>query len=456
VKAGEKLVLTAGDLAFGAGTVCREPGGMIVFVPYLAPGDAARVVIDRVGKNHARGRAVEIVASGPDRVVPACPVYGTCGGCQWMHVSLAAQRAAKERITRHFLDGLGVGDRLGPIRSAGGGLSYRNRLILPVRGSGGGLRAGFYRAGSHDIVEIDSCAVQRPELWEAAATVLEIARAAGVPGYDENTGRGWLRHLLVRRGAGSGELGVVLVTTDEPFPACDALAREFMLRNPMAAGVARNVNPARTNVILGSRTHILAGRGYLNEDVGGSRFRASLPAFFQANAEVTALLVDQVKEWSAGTTGGLLDLYCGVGILGISAAMAQRKADGTGSSPAWLVGVEETPEAVADAVYNAGIHPGLKAGFETGSVEEVLPRLKDLPELETVILDPPRKGLTPAALRAVLDLPARRLIYVSCDPATLARDLKRLLEAGWKVEHAVPFDMFPQTWHIETAVLLTR
>ena len=228
----------------------------------------------------------------------------------------------------------------------------------------------------------------------------------------------------------------------------DSVARELMARLPRVAGVARNLNPAMTNVILGPRTEVLAGRGHIFEEIGGIRFRASLQAFFQANAEVTALLVDTVRDWTKGTKGGILDLYCGVGILGISAAVA--------AGAKYLVGVEESPDAVADAVANAAEITGLEASFEAGCVEDVLSRMPGLEGIETVIVDPPRKGLTSAAMEAVLRLPARRFIYVSCDPATLARDLKLLVASGWKIVSAVPFDMFPQTYHVETAVLLER
>ena len=450
MKPGDKLELIAGDLAYGAAAVCRGPDGMVVFVPGLAPGDRALVVIERVRSNHANGRTLEIRAPGPDRVTAPCPAYGTCGGCQWMHVSLAAQRSARERIVGRFLEGFMAVNPLGPIRFAGDGWAYRNRLILPVRAGSGGFRAGFYRAGSHDIVGIESCAVQRPELWEAARTALELLRSAGASGYDEGTGAGRLRHLYIRLGAGTGELGVVLVTTDTEFPQSTAFARELMNRLPKVVGVLRNVNAARTNVILGPRTSTLAGRGWIAEEIGGLRFRASLPAFFQANAEVTALLVDQIRKWTASGArgGGVLDLYCGVGILGISAAAA--------AGAERLAGVEESDSAVADAEANAALIPGTKSSFEAGCVEDVLPRMPDSGRFDTVIADPPRKGLVPDAMKAVLRLPARRFICVSCDPATLARDLKLLVAGGWKVREAVPFDMFPQTYHVETAVLLER
>jgi 23S rRNA (uracil1939-C5)-methyltransferase len=454
VKAGEKLVLVAENLAFGGDCVGREPGGMVVFVPYLASGDEALVEITRVYSNHARGRALEVLRPGQDRVSPRCPVFGVCGGCHWQHVALEAQRSAKERIVRHLLEPFGLSGLVEPIRGLPDGYGYRNRLILPVRsGKRGGLSAGFFRAGTHSIVEIGSCAVQRPRLWDAARAALSLADSAGVSGYDESTGAGELRHLLVRCAAGTDELGVVFVTAGDAFPKGGAIARELVGRVDGVAGVVQNINPRRTNVILGTRTRVLAGRGHLVEKIGGLNIRASLPSFFQANAGVMEKMLDLIRGWSGGTCGGggggVLDLYCGAGVLGLVAAGA--------SSLSWLVGVEESPEAVEDARANARALPALKARFVRGEVEEALPRLAaDLGGLETVIADPPRRGMGPAALRALLGLGAVRMIYVSCDPATFARDLKVLLAGGFGLVTVVPFDMFPQTYHVELAALLER
>ncbi|MEK7765227.1 MAG: 23S rRNA (uracil(1939)-C(5))-methyltransferase RlmD [bacterium] len=448
MKAGDTVEVAGEDLAYGGDTVARLADGFVVFVPGLAPGDRARVRIDRVWANRARGRAVELLTPGPDRTPAPCPVFGDCGGCQWQQVGLAAQRAAKERIVRRVLEPLGAADRLAPIRG-GAGYAYRNRLILPLRGrKGGGLSAGFYRAFTHDIVAVDRCAVQQEALWDAAAGTVALLREAGLPGYDEQEDAGLLRHLLVRVAAGTGETGVVIVTTGGEAPGLADLARALMTRQPAVTGVARNVNPGRTNVILGARTEMLAGVPAVTERIGGLDFRAPLDSFFQANPEVTGLLVEALRGWCAGETGGILDLFCGVGVLGLGAAPA----------PAWIIGVEEGEEAVAAARENAAaLLPDVRTRFEAGTVEAVLPRLvRELEALGTVIMDPPRKGLSPEALRAVAALPAPRLVYVSCDPATFARDARGLLAAGWRLAEVVPFDMFPQTYHIELAARFER
>jgi 23S rRNA (uracil-5-)-methyltransferase RumA len=362
-------------------------------------------------------------------------------------VSLEAQRDAKVRILRHLLEPLGSTAAVEPLRGTGNGYHYRNRLLLPVRAGRNGLRAGFFRADTHDLVDVRTCLVQSPPLWDAAATALGLAMQAGVSGYNERLDKGCLRHLLVRATA-AGEVGVVFVTATPEFPAGESLARELMRRHPRLAGVAQNVNPGRTNVVLGSETRVLGGRGWLRERVGGLELRASLPAFFQANHEVTGIMAGLVGEWTRDVTGGLLDLYAGVGVLGLTAAAGGRAP--------WLAGIEESAAAVEDARANAAAVPAVPSEWHAGAVEALLPGLAAcLGPPGAVIVDPPRKGLTPEALAAVIALRAPLFIYVSCDPATFARDLKSLLAAGYRLETAVPLDMFPQTWHIELAARLT-
>jgi len=447
LKAGDEVTLTGGDLAFGGDCVCRTGGRFVVFVPYLSPGDAARVRIGHVRPNFARGEAVELVSPGPERAVPPCRWFGECGGCQWMHVTTDSQRSAKERIVRTMLAQLGLGGKVEPIRGADP-LGYRNRLVLPVRAGAAGLEAGFFRSRSHSIVEVDSCAVQRPLLWEVSREALRLMRASGLPGWDEETGRGFFRHLVVRCAAGTGEAGVIIVTSDGEFPGGGEMAEELMKSVPAVKGVSRNINPDRTNVILGRKTLPLAGAGHLREEIGGMVLRASLTAFFQANHAVTGEMLKILREWTAGGSGGILDLYCGVGLLGLAAA---------GETATWLAGIEEEESAVADARANAEARGVGRAFFRAGTVESVLPNLlRETGTPGTVILDPPRKGLTPAALAAVLAVKAPLVIYVSCDPATFSRDLRGLAASGYRLETAVPLDMFPQTYHIELMAKLRR
>ncbi len=449
LKPGDRVEVTGEALAFGGETVAHAPDGRVVFVPYLAPGDRAAVWIDEIKPAFARGRLDEVLGPSPDRVTPPCGVFGTCGGCQWQHVSLAAQRAAKERIVRRMLEGVVTDPAV--IRAIVGvddGLAYRNRLVMPVRAGKTGLRAGFFRGDSHVIVETTSCPVQRSAIMDAANDALALARLTHVTGYNERLHRGSLRHLVVREASGTGEVGVVLVTTSRMFPEGEAIATDLMRRVPAVKGVLHNVNPDRTNVVFGPELRTLGGSETLRERIGGMEIEASILSFFQANHAVTERLLEHVVDWTRDETGGLLDLYCGVGILGLAAARAGH--------PRWLAGVESAEGAVADARRNAAaVVPALPAHWIAAPVETGIAALPaDCRDPGTVILDPPRKGLSPAALAALIALRPRRIVYVSCDPATLARDLKALVEAGWNVREAVPFDMFPHTYHVEVAVRL--
>ena len=443
---GDVMELSGTDLAFGGDCVCRT-GNFVVFVPRMAPGDLAHVRINQVRPSYARGSIVDIITPGPGRVAPPCPWFGTCGGCQWMHLSIEAQREAKEKIVRGMLAPLGLADLVSPIQSGPSSLGYRNRLILPVRAAPGGFKAGFFRGGSHEIIEIDSCAVQQPALWDVARETLDLLRSEGIAGWDEAKGTGFLRHLVVRGAAGSGEAGVVLVTAGGPFPAGKRLAETLMKRIPSVRGVARNSNTSMTNVIFGPKTESLGGVTFLNEDINGLKLRASLSAFFQANHEVTGVLLDKVREWTREQEGGILDLYCGAGLIGLAIADKAHR----------LVGVEEVPQAIEDARWNGeALMPGC-ASFHAGKVEDILPRIAgDLKGIGTVVVDPPRKGLAPEALSAIAGLSAPLLVYVSCDPATFARDLRALVGKGFILEKLVPLDMFPQSYHIELVAKLRR
>ncbi len=428
----------------------KADDGRVVFVPFLAPGDKARIKVETVKKGYARGRTVGLDSAGPDRVGPVCRVFGLCGGCQWQHVGISAQRAAKERILRRLLEPFGLARSMEGIRAGQNDYGYRNRLILPLRAGGRGLVAGFFQAGSHELVGLDSCPVQQRPLWDAAWHVVSRLRELKLSGYDEAKNKGLIRHLVVRRAAGTGEIGVILVAMRRQAPALEQLAREIVSTRPEVAGVSLSVNSRRTNVVLGRKLYCLAGKPDLTEQMAGMILRAPMGAFFQANAEIASAMIEILRSWlEGGGGGGILDLYCGVGILGLAAASAQ-KADR-------LTGVEENPEAVLAARNNASRYPGLTAKFHAGEAAEVLKRIRpSLKGLETVIVDPPRKGLSRGVLTEISKLKAPRLVYVSCDPVTFARDLKELLGCGYRMRTVVPLDMFPQTFHIELMADLRR
>lgn len=438
-----------GDHGEGVG---RLPDGMAVFVPGAIPGDRVEVEVTERRKNFARGRVVRLLEPGSGRVQPLCPVVGECGGCQLQHVDYATQLAFKAQAVRDALQRIAgldpavVADPLGCADPWG----YRNKAQFPVgEATGDGrarLVAGMYRRGSHDIVEIDDCLIQHPTNNAILREAKRLAREYGWGPYDEREHTGVLRHILARTGVRTGQAMAVLVTATEALPRAEEFARELMAAVPQVVSVQQNVNSRRTNVILGERTRVIAGAEAIEDVIAGLRFRISARSFFQVNTEQTEVLYGEaLRQAELHPEDTALDLYCGIGTISLLLARACRR----------VIGVEEVPEAIADARANAALNGIGNAEFHAGLVEALLPRLAAAGiRPDVVLLDPPRKGVDAAALDAVALLAPRRIVYVSCNPATLARDLKHLAGRGYRTELVRPVDMFPHTSHVECVASL--
>lgn len=448
VPGGEVELLLTGMA--GEGDAVGRLGGLAVFAAGGVPGERVRVRVREVRPRHARGEVVAVLEPGPGRVVPPCPVAGACGGCRWQHLTYPKQLEWKRRLVQDALERVGrlVGVPVPPTLGMEDPWGYRNKGAIPFRRVGGRVVAGFFRPETHEVVDLPpvegdaagGCRIQHPLVNRVAAAVRGLVGERGIPAYDETDGTGLLRHLVVRVGVRTGEALAVLVVNGEDLPGAPGLARDLTERVPELVGVVMNVNTAPTNVILGPVTRVLAGRDHLFEEVGGLRFKVSARSFFQVNTlqaeRLYALALD-----AAGLTGGefLADAYCGTGAMALLAARRCRR----------VVGVEELREAVEDARENARLNGIGNVRFRVGRVEE---RLEDLREgsrgPDALLLDPPRKGCDARVLRACLEMRPRRLVYVSCNPATLARDLA-VLAAGYRIAAVRPVDLFPQTPHVE-------
>ncbi len=451
---GERFELEVESLATGGDAVGRH-GGLVVFIDQAAPGDRVEVEVVEAAARHLRARVRRVLRSGPGRVPPPCPVFGRCGGCAWQHIDYPQQLEWKRAIVVEALRRLGhVADPealVAPVLGAEPPWRYRHKMAVPFappRQRGGPLRAGFFATRSHQIVETPECAIQHPLLDLALRETRRLAGVLGVSAYDERSRRGDLRHLVGRVSHRNATLLLALVTAAPEFAAGPELARRLREALPQCVGVVHNVQGAPGNAILGRTTRLLAGEDHLVEEIDGLRFLVSAPSFFQVSpVQAAALYRTAIGQAALSRGETACDLYAGVGTLSLFLAR----------TAAAVHAVEEVEAAVADGRRNAAENGMRNLRFHAGLAEAVLPALIGRGmRPDVVVLDPPRKGASVPVLEAVAQAGPRRVVYVSCNPATLARDVQLLCGAGYRLREVQPVDMFPQTPHIECSALLER
>ena len=435
--------------AEGSG-ICRIEG-MAVFVPGTAVGDRCAVRIVKVLRKYAFGRLEKLLAPSPDRIAPDCPVAAQCGGCVYRHIRYEAELQIKTQRVRDALERIGgLQDfQMEPILAAPDRCRYRNKCQLPIGLSkDGALQLGFYAINSHRIVNTESCLLQPEAFDRAAAAFRRWYAVSGESVYDEASHSGVLRHLYMRRGEMSGEMMVCVVANGAALHE-EALLVE-MLREavPEITGVLLNINREKTNVVLGKTCRTLWGKDTITDTLCGLAFEIAPHAFYQVNRTQAECLYGKAAEY-AGLTGAetLLDLYCGTGTIGLSMAKNAKK----------LIGAEIVPAAVENARRNAERNAIQNAEFLCADAAEAARILFERGEKpDVIVIDPPRKGCDSALIATIAAMRPKRVVYVSCDPATLARDLKLFRESGYKTETVTPADMFPGTAHVETVVRLIR
>jgi 23S rRNA (uracil1939-C5)-methyltransferase len=449
VRPGQIILVAIHGLGSSGEGVGRYEG-LTVFVPGGAPGDKLRAKVAEVKKNYARGVLVEVVEPSPDRVVPPCPFVGECGGCQLQHIAYPAQLELKRQQVADAIERIGKleGVTVHPTVGMGDPWHYRNKAQFPVGARSGRVVAGFFAPGTHRIVDIEQCEIQHPLGNQIMAVVKELAGKYGVAIYDERAHRGVLRHVLARVGRGTGEAMAVLVTNGPEFPNSAKIARDLMERIPAIVSVVQNINPEQTNVVLGRKNKLLAGKDHIIDHIGDLEFAISPVSFFQVNPAQTEMLYGKALEY-AGLNGGerVLDIYCGIGT--ISLFLARKAAE--------VIGVEVVPEAIENARENAERNGVANARFICGDAAVEMPRLaQEGVRPDVIVVDPPRKGCDEPVLRAMAETGPERIVYVSCNPASLARDLAMLRELGYRTLEVQPVDMFPHTAHVECCALLVR
>lgn len=435
-----------GYTAEGMGVARLE--GRVVFVPCTIQGERWRVRLEKVNKNVAWGRGVELLLPSPQRIEPDCPLYGKCGGCQFRHMTYAEELRAKGQRIADALERVGhVSLDLPPVLGAADPLRYRNKVQFPVSQNRQGLSIGYYRPRSHDVLNAPDCPLQPEAVTRLRGAFQAWMQAHGLPAYDEGTGRGLIRHLYVRTSS-RGESLVCVVANGDKLPCADALVDSLRRAEPGLAGVVLNVNTRDTNVILGDRYTPLWGQDWLEEELCQLTFRLSVPSFFQINRAQTEVLYGVALDF-ARLTGAetVLDLYCGIGA--ISLALARRAGR--------VIGAEIVPQAVDDARENARRNGISNAEFFCGDAGAVARKLDaEGVRPQVICVDPPRKGLASEVPAILADMAPERIVYVSCDPATLARDVDRFVQLGYCPMQAQGVDLFPRTAHVETVCLLSK
>ena len=444
-------VYTAECLSLGSeGEGIVKIDGFTVFVNGMLPGEKGKILIVKVKKSFGYGKLTELIEPSPERTVPPCPYYKTCGGCSIQHMSYKAQLEFKRNKVRDCVERIGgiFGAEYPETIGMDEPWRYRNKAQYPVgKDRDGKTVIGFYAPRSHRITDIDGCMLQ----MDGSEKIIEITRKYiekyNVPVYDETAHSGLLRHVITRTSRSTGEMMVTFVINGKNLPHSVELIEELR-KTGYVASVALNINREKTNAILGDKSLTLWGKDTIRDEIGGVKFDISSLSFYQVNPVQTEKLYGLAID-AAGLTGRetVIDVYCGIGTISLLAAKKAKTVHG----------IEIVERAVEDAKANAVINGIENASFEAGKAEDILPKMyAEGTRADVIFVDPPRKGLEPSVIEAVCGMEPDRIVYVSCDPATLARDLKLFAQRGYGTGKINTVDMFCQTGHVESVVLLSK
>lgn len=431
--------------------------GYALFIKDALPGDIARIKVIKTKKNYGYGRLMEIIRPSKDRVEPVCPVARQCGGCQIQHLSYEAQLAYKENKIKNCLVRLGkfpkeeIDAIMEPLMGMDEPYYYRNKAQFPVgKDKDGRLIAGFYASRTHSIIPATHCAIQDKRNEEILDTVLTFMKEFDIEPYNEEKHSGLVRHILTRIGYHTGEIMVCLILNGTSLPYYDVLVERLKSMKGMKS-ISINVNKEKTNVILGSKVKILWGEDYIVDYIVDIKYQISPLSFYQVNPLQTQKLYQAALDFAELNGSEVVwDLYCGIGTISLFLAKQAKM----------VYGVEIVPEAIADANRNKEFNQIENVEFFVGASEKILPeKYKESGgkmSADVIVVDPPRKGCDISLLQTILDMKPKRVVYVSCDPATLARDLRFLCDGGYELRKIRGCDMFGHSGHVETVVLMSR
>ncbi len=420
--------------------------GYTVFVPSAVLGDKAEILVVKENKNYGFGKLLRVLEPSPLRCGAPCTLSQKCGGCDLQSVSYEGQLEFKRKKVEDAIVRIGgfEGFEVKEIVGSDPSLHYRNKAIYPVSEEDGKVVCGFYAPHSHRVIPTRDCLLADSRTTEIANFITDWATREKISVFDENTAKGTLRKICIR--AGKEEAVVVLVCA-KPIKNSSVLANELTSRFPFITGIVENYNQSKTNTIYGDKDNLLYGRPYIYDSIGEVKYKIHYRGFYQVNPYTTKLLYDKVKSCCTDAEDkNVFDLYCGSGTIGLYLANDVKS----------VTGIEVVPESIENAKENAELNDITNAKFFCGKSEDVMPALlKEGNRPDIVVLDPPRKGCEKSLLDAISTIKPERIIYVSCDCATMARDLKILCENGYKLREATAFDQFPQTNHIECVAFLT-
>ncbi len=448
VQKNESIVLDIVSIGEGGEGIGR-PDGFTVFVHGAIPGDQIKAKIIKVKKTFAIGRLEEIIVESEDRITPPCPYANKCGGCQMQHASYDAQLNYKQEFVESAMTRIAKIDT--PVERIIGmeePFRYRNKGMYPVAGDKKNPKIGLYRSRSHDVVDVDVCLLQRESADKVVSMIREALPELGWSIYNEETGKGFLRHILIRTAYKTGDLMLVFVINGYKITGIEPFVNRLIDEVPELRSVILNENKAKSNKVLGTKNKVIWGNDKIMDFIGDLAFEISPLSFFQVNPVQTEVLYSKALEF-AELTGEetVFDIYCGIGSISLFLAQKAKK----------VIGVEVVGDAVRDAKENAKHNAIDNCEFHTGLAERVIPALyEEGQRADVVVVDPPRKGCDPIVLETIVKMDPKRVVYVSCKPSTLARDLAILKEAGYETTKVQPVDMFPMTGHVETVVQLVK
>ena len=447
MKKGEIKTFKIEDLAHGGDGVARAENGMAVFISLTLPGDLVKAKIAKIKKDYAFAELIEVVEAGAGRTKAPCPVYNECGGCQLQHINYQKELEFKQNNIKQLINRIAEikAFKLREVLAADDNFRYRNKAQFPLKiNEEDQITAGFYKRGSHDIVPNQNCLIQHPLINRILRITLEELNKFQLSVYNENTMQGLLRHLVIRVGTCTNQALLVMVTNGDDFIDKNLIARTLMRKIPELKGVVQNINTKNTNVIFGKEDLLLAGENKITEYIGQTAYLISARSFFQVNTMQAKKLYDTAADYLGDDSSArVIDAFSGTGSIALYLADQAEK----------IYAVESLKSAVRDARKNAELNDITNVEFELGLVEDKLPGLLAKDQIDTIIFDPPRKGLDENTVNLLLENELKKIIYISCNPATQARDLKNLKEKYQLIE-IQPVDLFPQTYHIESVALL--